>query len=83
MLSPDPAADWDRYCRDQEAPQPAGEPHKVRSKQDHICESCWNKIPAGTQHLMQPMVNDVGLFCSPLRLHLDGECQYPPEEDYS
>lgn len=77
-----PSQDWDRHCRDMEGPQPVGERRKVKSRKEQRCESCYDVIPAGTLHFMQPTVSgDDGLFISPMRLHLDGECKPYIEPD--
>ena len=80
MISSDPAADWDRYCRSQEGPMPVGKGRTVRSARAHQCESCWGPIPAWQRHEMIAQIDDEGLFTTPLRLHLKGECTYPEEE---
>jgi hypothetical protein len=81
MYSSDPAADWDRHCREQERPYPVGNSRVVRSKKDQHCECCLTIIPAGTPHNMQAQINpDDGLFCAPFRCHLTDDCV--PEEDY-
>ena len=52
----------------------------VRSARAHQCESCWGPIPAWQRHEMIAQIDDEGLFTTPLRLHLKGECTYPEEE---
>jgi hypothetical protein len=76
-----PSQDWDRYIAAQDAPMPVGEPRIARSKKEHYCEACAGVIPAGASHMMQSYVSDVGLFISPERTHLRGQC-LPVETDW-
>ena len=74
-----PSQDWDRYCAQQDQPVPVGSPRTVRSAKPQHCASCYGRIEVGQPHQLQPMLNDVGLFCSPMRLHLDGQCTQPDD----
>jgi hypothetical protein len=77
-----PSQDWDRHCRDMDAPYPVGQRREVRSKKQQVCESCYGRIEPGTPHLMQTMVGgDTGLFSGAMRLHREGEC-LPTAEEY-
>lgn len=75
-----PSRAWDRHCADMDKPYPAGPRRQVRSAKQQVCGSCYGRIEPSTPHLMQPMLNDIGLFCAPMRLHLDGECLPPPKD---
>lgn len=75
-----PSYDWDRYIASQEGPLPVGPSRIVRSKQEQRCDSCYGVIPAGTQHEMQAQLDEEGLFMTPLRLHLQGQCEQFNEE---
>lgn len=83
MISADPAADWDRYCRDMDAPRPIEKSRQVRSRARQHCASCLSSIEPEELHEMIPQLDDIGLWCSPLRLHLPGKCSYPEGEDWS
>lgn len=69
-----PSQDWDRYVSQFEGPLPVGQPYEAISPRDHICDACWDKIPAGMKHHRHDQHNEEGQFIAPLRLHLPGTC---------
>jgi hypothetical protein len=57
-----------------------GKPRAVVSKADHVCMACYGPIKAGTRHEMTACIGEEGLFVSPMRTHLTGECSDPSED---
>lgn len=78
-----PSYDWDRYCRNQEAPEITILRESVikRARKEHKCVMCSQPILVGTRYERIVYIDDNGKLCSDAAHTMTAACAYEGENE--